>query len=187
MSGISLGRVTALLLPAERRLPIILDTWAFGISGALRALREERGVVTRARSVWRHRQTKHLRVRVRIALRWAVAGAVIPFGLMGLEPALRYLNPHYLGLGPATVLVLWPSSLFLMALHGSGWDLTAGLFFSVVFLINVFLSAVIGFILAPAWKRTGLRRSQSRTRAGRRAFNSSRRNPKAGRSSTEAC
>lgn len=40
-------------LPAGIRLPLILDTWAFGLTGALRALREGPGVVTRARNLLR--------------------------------------------------------------------------------------------------------------------------------------
>lgn len=40
-------------LPAETRIPIILDTWAFGLAGALRAFRQERGVITRARNLLR--------------------------------------------------------------------------------------------------------------------------------------
>ena len=94
-----------------------------------------------------------MRARVRVALKWAAAGAVIPFGLTGLEAVLGYLNPHYLGLSPAMVLVLWPSRLALMALHGSEWDLTAVLFVSVVLLVNAFFYAITGFALAPAWTR----------------------------------
>lgn len=40
-------------LTAETRLPIVLDTWAFGLAGALRAFRRERGVITRARNLLR--------------------------------------------------------------------------------------------------------------------------------------
>jgi glycosyltransferase involved in cell wall biosynthesis len=40
-------------LPAETRVPIILDLWAFGLAGAVRALRHEPGVVTRARNLLR--------------------------------------------------------------------------------------------------------------------------------------
>ncbi|MFQ5945193.1 MAG: glycosyltransferase family 4 protein [Anaerolineae bacterium] len=40
-------------LPADTRIPIILDTWAFGLTGAFRALRHERGISTRARNLLR--------------------------------------------------------------------------------------------------------------------------------------
>ncbi len=40
-------------LTAETRLPIILDTMAFGLAGALRAFRHEQGIVTRARNLLR--------------------------------------------------------------------------------------------------------------------------------------
>jgi glycosyltransferase involved in cell wall biosynthesis len=40
-------------LPPDTRVPIILDTWAFGLAGAWRALRHEPGVVTRLRNLLR--------------------------------------------------------------------------------------------------------------------------------------
>ncbi len=40
-------------LPAGLQIPIILDTWAYGLSGALRAFREEPGLVARARNLLR--------------------------------------------------------------------------------------------------------------------------------------
>ena len=40
-------------VPADTRIPIILDTWAFGLGGTVRALRHERGIVTRARNLLR--------------------------------------------------------------------------------------------------------------------------------------
>lgn len=40
-------------VPADTRIPIILDTWAFGLGGAVRALRHERGIATRARNLLR--------------------------------------------------------------------------------------------------------------------------------------
>ncbi len=40
-------------VPADTRTPIILDTWAFGLGGAVRALRHERGIATRARNLLR--------------------------------------------------------------------------------------------------------------------------------------
>lgn len=46
---------TAMLpyLPAGTRIPIVLDIWAYGLTGALRALRHERGIATRARNLLR--------------------------------------------------------------------------------------------------------------------------------------
>ncbi len=41
------------VLPAGLRLPIVLDTFAYGLAGAIRALRHERGVLTRARNLLR--------------------------------------------------------------------------------------------------------------------------------------
>lgn len=38
-------------LPAGLQIPIILDTWAYGLAGPLRALRHEAGILTRARNV----------------------------------------------------------------------------------------------------------------------------------------
>lgn len=38
-------------LPKDLRLPIILDTWAYGLVGPFRALRHEAGVLTRARNL----------------------------------------------------------------------------------------------------------------------------------------
>ena len=38
-------------LPKDLRIPIILDTWAYGLAGPLRALRHEAGVLTRARNL----------------------------------------------------------------------------------------------------------------------------------------
>ncbi len=40
-------------LPTGLRIPIILDTWAYGLAGALRALRYETGIGTRARNLLR--------------------------------------------------------------------------------------------------------------------------------------
>jgi glycosyltransferase involved in cell wall biosynthesis len=38
-------------LPKDLRMPIILDTWAYGLAGPLRALRHEGGLLTRARNL----------------------------------------------------------------------------------------------------------------------------------------
>ncbi len=38
-------------LPKDLRMPIILDTWAYGLAGPLRALRHEAGILTRARNL----------------------------------------------------------------------------------------------------------------------------------------
>lgn len=38
-------------LPAGLQMPIILDTWAYGLSGAIRAVRSESGVFTKTRSL----------------------------------------------------------------------------------------------------------------------------------------
>jgi glycosyltransferase involved in cell wall biosynthesis len=38
-------------LPKDLHLPIILDTWAYGLAGPLRALRHEAGILTRARNL----------------------------------------------------------------------------------------------------------------------------------------
>jgi glycosyltransferase involved in cell wall biosynthesis len=38
-------------LPKDLQTPIILDTWAYGLAGPLRALRHEAGVITRARNL----------------------------------------------------------------------------------------------------------------------------------------
>lgn len=40
-------------VPADTRIPIILDTWAFGLAGPFRALRHEPGVGTRVRNLLR--------------------------------------------------------------------------------------------------------------------------------------
>ncbi len=40
-------------VPAETGIPVILDTFAFGLSGAVRALRNEAGLITRARNLLR--------------------------------------------------------------------------------------------------------------------------------------
>ncbi len=40
-------------VPADTRVPIVLDTWAFGLGGAVRALRHERGIAMRARNLLR--------------------------------------------------------------------------------------------------------------------------------------
>jgi len=40
-------------VPAATRVPIVLDTWAFGLGGAVRALRHERGIAMRARNLLR--------------------------------------------------------------------------------------------------------------------------------------
>jgi len=40
-------------VPADTSLPIVLDIWAFGLTGILRALRHEPGMLTRARNVLR--------------------------------------------------------------------------------------------------------------------------------------
>lgn len=40
-------------VPSGTTVPIILDTWAFGLAGPLRALRYERGIATRARNLIR--------------------------------------------------------------------------------------------------------------------------------------
>ncbi len=40
-------------LPSGIRIPIILDTWAFGLTGARRALRHQTGMLTRARNLLR--------------------------------------------------------------------------------------------------------------------------------------
>lgn len=40
-------------VPRDSRIPLILDTWAFGLAGAVRAFREESGVMTRARNLLR--------------------------------------------------------------------------------------------------------------------------------------
>src|SRR5436309_2130820 len=38
-------------LPKDIRIPVILDTWAYGLAGPLRALRHEAGILTRARNL----------------------------------------------------------------------------------------------------------------------------------------
>jgi glycosyltransferase involved in cell wall biosynthesis len=38
-------------LPKDLSMPIILDTWAYGLAGPLRALRHETGILTRARNL----------------------------------------------------------------------------------------------------------------------------------------
>jgi polysaccharide biosynthesis protein PslH len=40
-------------LPADIRPPVVLDTWAYGLAGPLRALRHERGAFTRVRNLAR--------------------------------------------------------------------------------------------------------------------------------------
>lgn len=40
-------------VPAGARVPVVLDTWAFGLVGALRALRHETGIATRLRNIVR--------------------------------------------------------------------------------------------------------------------------------------
>jgi glycosyltransferase involved in cell wall biosynthesis len=40
-------------LPKDIRIPVILDTWAYGLAGPLRALRHEAGILTRTRNLLR--------------------------------------------------------------------------------------------------------------------------------------
>ncbi len=40
-------------VPRDLRLPVVLDTWAYGLAGPLRALRQERGVAARIKNLMR--------------------------------------------------------------------------------------------------------------------------------------
>jgi glycosyltransferase involved in cell wall biosynthesis len=40
-------------LPADLHIPLVLDVWAYGLSGAIRALKQERGTLVRARNAFR--------------------------------------------------------------------------------------------------------------------------------------
>jgi hypothetical protein len=87
----------------------------------------------------------------RPVLVFAVAGTLIPFILITFQEVSLYFNPNYIGSGQLW-LFMWPSSIMLMALHGSQfWSWDTVLIYAISIFVNVLLYAFIGSIVAAVW------------------------------------
>jgi hypothetical protein len=82
---------------------------------------------------------------------FAIAGALIPFVLITANEVLTYFNPNYLG-SPQLWLCLWPSSWFLMALHGGEfWSWSTMLVYALSIAVNFLWYAFVGSMGAVVW------------------------------------
>lgn len=71
-------------VPRDIRTPLVLDTWAFGLAGALRAFRQEPGVMTRARNLLRL-----LRFSAFDALAWPATHCILVVSEVDRQRCLR--------------------------------------------------------------------------------------------------
>lgn len=93
----------------------------------------------------------------RATLIFGVSGLLIPIVLTFLQDALRYFQPEYIGFNERAVLLLWPTAIMTMGLHGQEWTLNTVLILSIIISINGLLYAVAGFLLAKIWQMTNKR------------------------------